>query len=153
MGRLKTKQLVIFSGLTLLSFISCNKEDTITPTKTLEQLLTGKTWKADEIRAQLSNNTASYYKRGTVGTTYDSDSLKFAVNNTGTYYFSGSAYSITWNFSDAGKTKMTLVINQPPTPITIYIENMTISETFLKYAQYFTGPGVTYLASCTRVPN
>ncbi|MBK9571148.1 MAG: hypothetical protein IPO53_15380 [Chitinophagaceae bacterium] len=87
MGRLKTKQLVIFSGLTLLSFISCNKEDTITPTKTLEQLLTGKTWKADEIRAQLSNNTASYYKRGTVGTTYDSDSLKFAVNNTGHLLF------------------------------------------------------------------
>lgn len=135
--------------------ISCKKDNTNTPVpaaKTTEEILTGKTWKADEIRIQLSNNTTQYYKRGVAGTVYDSDSLKFSINNTGTYYYNGSSYTTTWNFTDAGKTKMTVVINQPPTPITIYLENIQLTEAFFRYAQYYTG-AVSYLAACSRIPN
>lgn len=149
------KSTIAFSAILVVFIISCTKETTTTPTpifKTVEQVLTEKTWKADEIRVQQSNNTTQYYKRGVSGTLYDTDSIKFNTNNTGTYYYAGSAYATTWNFTDAAKTKMTVVINQPPTPITIYLENIQLTETYFKYAQYYTG-AVSYLASCTRVPN
>ncbi len=151
---MKTK--IVFLAFCIITVISCNKETTITPTpvviKTTEEILTGKTWKADEIRVQQSNNFTQYYKRGVSGTIYDTDSIKFSMANTGTYYFSGSSYSTTWNFTDAAKTKMTVVINQPPTPITIYLENIQLADTYFKYAQYYTGT-ISYLASCTRLPN
>ena len=146
------KSKAAFIALCVITVISCTKEKNIVITKTTEEILTGKTWKADEIRVQQSNNTTQYYKRGVSGTIYDSDSIKFSTNNTGTYYFSGSSYPTTWNFTDAAKTKMTVVINQPPTPITVYLENIQLTESYFKYAQYYTGV-VSYLASCTRVPN
>ena len=150
------KSAIVFSTIFVILITSCTKETTITPTpvviKTAEEILTGKTWKADEIRVQQSNNTTQYYKRGVSGTIYDSDSIKFNTNNTGTYYFSGSSYATTWNFTDAGKTKMTVVINQPPAPFPVYLENIQLAETYFKYAQYYTGT-ISYLASCTRVPN
>lgn len=147
--------LVIFSFLILL-MAACSKESTDpTPTTaTIEQLLTAKTWKADEIRSQLSNNTTQYYKRGGSSNTvnYDSDSLKFNTNNTGTYYFNGTATSTTWNFINAEKSKMTIIINYTPTPLTINWEYVNVAESTLKYTQYVTGT-VSYLASGTRVPN
>jgi hypothetical protein len=150
------KKKAVFIAFCVITVISCTIEKTITPTsviiKTTEEILTGKTWKADEIRVQLSNNTTQYYKRGISGTLYHSDSIKFNANNTGTYYYSGSAYASTWNFTNSRKTKMTVVINQSPTPITIYLENIQLAETYFKYAQYFIG-AVSYLASCTRVPD
>lgn len=156
----KTIKLVLSAGLAIITIIiynSCKKEETSCPVpetpKTVEQSLTAKTWKADEIRIQQSNNTTQYYKRGLSGTTYDSDSLKFAANNTGTYYYSGSAFPITWNLTDAAKTKMTVVINQPPTPFTVYLENINITDTYFKYSQYYIGSGLNYMASCTRTPN
>ena len=149
------KNKALFVAFCVISLLSCKKETTNNPApvaKTIEEILTGKTWKADEIRVQQSNNTTQYYKRGISGTTYDTDSIKFNTNNTGTYYFSGASYTTTWNFTDAGKTKMTLVINQPPSPITIYLENIQLTDTWFKYAQYYSGT-ISYLASCTRVPN
>lgn len=136
---------------------SCSKDnddDTNTPDKTIEQLLTEKAWKADELRIQLSNNTNTYYKRGGTSNTanYDSDSLRFNTNNTGTYYFSGAQYATTWNFIDADQFKMTIVINYP-TPITVNLENIHITQNFFKYAQYSTNAGVSYLASGTRTQN
>jgi hypothetical protein len=127
---------------------------TTTTTKTVEELLTQRTWKTDEIRSQLSNNTTQYYKRGGSSNTvnYDSDSLKFNVNNTGTYYFGGVATSTTWNFINSEKSKMTIIINYSPTPLTINWEYVNVAETTLKYTQYVTG-GISYLASGTRVPN
>ena len=151
---MKTK-LVIFS-FSILLMAACSKESTDpTPTTaTIEQLLTAKTWKADEIRSQLSNNTTQYYKRGGPSNTvnYDSDSLKFNTNNTGTYYFNGIATSTTWNFINAEKSKMTIIINYTPTPLTINWEYVNVAESTLKYTQYVTG-SVSYLASGTRVPN
>jgi hypothetical protein len=47
---------------------------------------------------------------------------------------------------------MTIVINLPPAPITIFLENIQITGTFFKYAQYFTGT-ISYLVSVTRLSN
>ena len=149
---MKSKTTII--AFCVLAVVSCKKDSTTTPAvKTTEEILTGKTWKADEIRVQLSNNTTTYYKLGVSGTIYDSDSIKFSTNNTGTYYFSGASFATTWNFTDVAKTKMTIIINQPPTPITLYLENIQITELYIKYAQYSSAAGISYLASCTRTPN
>lgn len=136
---------------------SCSKDndDDNTPsTKTPEQLLTEKAWKADEIRIQLSNNTKAYYKRGGSTNTinYDSDSIRFNTNNTGIYYYSGAQYTTTWNFIDADKSKMTIVINYT-TPLTINLENIHITQAFFKYAQYATDVAGSYLAAGTRTQN
>jgi hypothetical protein len=140
-------------GLILLS--SCEKEcpdpETEVP-KTPEELLAAKTWKADEIRLQFSNNTTGYYKRGGSSNTYDSDSLKFNAGNTGIYYYLGAQYSTTWNFIDAAKSKMTLIINYS-TPIQLNLENIHVTKDIFKYVQYTTGSGVNYMSSGTRVPN
>lgn len=156
---------VALFGLIILIFssqTSCKKEtvtETVTDTifqcipKSPETLLTAKTWKADEIRSQLSNGTSQYYKRGggTNTVNFDSDSLKFNSNNTGIYYYSGNQYTTTWNFINSEKSKMTLVINYP-TPLTINIENVTLADTYFIYSQYVTS-GVSYLASGRRLPN
>src|SRR5688572_9565342 len=103
--------LIICLMIVVASCSKDNDDDTNTPDKTIEQLLTEKAWKADELRIQLSNNTNTYYKRGGTSNTanYDSDSLRFNTYNTGTYYFSGAQYATTWNFIDANKFKMTIV--------------------------------------------
>lgn len=148
-------KLVVFSFL-ILVMSACSKELTnpVPTNATIEEMLTAKTWKADEIRAQLSNNTTQYYKRGGSSNTvnYDSDSLKFTANNTGTYYYNGTATAITWNFINSEKSKMTIVINYTPTPLTINWEYVNVTENTLKYTQHVTA-GVSYLASGTRVPN
>ena len=149
-------KLLIFA-LALITISSCEKDSTKpeTPkTKTPEELLTAYTWKADEIRTQLSNNTTTYYKRG--GTTntinYDTDSLKYNIDNTGIYYYLGEQYTTTWNFTNPEKTKLTLVINYT-TPMIVYQENIFIDESHFNYAQYSIKNGVSYLASGRRVPN
>lgn len=139
--------LLLFPGLLAIGSKSCNKDD-----KTPEKLLTQQTWKADEIRIQLSNNRTSFYKRGEVGNTYDSDSLKFNPNNTGIYYYEGESFPITWKFTNAEKSKMYITIDQPPVPHTVYLENIQLTKTSFKYVQYFNG-ALSYLASGTRVPN
>jgi hypothetical protein len=121
-------------------------------TKTIEELLTQHSWKADEIRIQLSNNTTQYYKRGGKDNTvdYDSDVLKFQKNHTGIYYFEGAQFSTTWKFTDAKKTKMTITIDHY-FPIIVHLENIHVTEKYFKYVQYYTGD-ISYLASCTRKP-
>ena len=148
---MKNKLLIITLGL--MTFVSCKKDSTSTTVKTQEELLTSKTWKADEIRVQQSNNITQYYKRGGASNTtnYDSDSLKFNTNNTGIYYYAGSQYTTTWNFLNSEKSKLALIINYP-TPLTINLENVTLAETYFSYSQYVTS-GISYLASGRRLPN
>lgn len=120
----------------------------------IEQILTQKVWKSNEVRTQLGNNTTQYYLRGGGSNTvnYDSDSLKFNSNNTGTYYYLGSQYSTTWNFTDALKTKLTLVVNFG-SQTTLYWENVNIcNSTYLRYTQYTT-TGTTYMSSILRITN
>ena len=145
---------LLTASIGLITFISCKKDCPVEPTpKTQEELLTAKTWKTDEARIQLSNGTAQYYKRGAGGNTvnYDTDSMKLNANNTGTYYYLGMQYTMTWNFTNAEKSKMTLVINYPA-PVTANLENVTLAETYFGYSQYVSS-GVSYLASVRRLPN
>ena len=149
------KQILV--AIVFLLFVSCKKEtvyvDVIPTPKTSEELLTAHTWKTDEVRAQVSNGTTQYYLRGASGNTvnYDSDSIKFTSNNTAAYYYLGSQYSATWNFTNSDKSKMTVVINFP-TAATLYLENVTLGETTFTYSQYITS-SPTYLASVRRTPN
>jgi len=143
--------------VSLIIFSACNKESTPAPTPaplTVEELLTQKTWKADEVRSQFSNNTTTYYKRGGASNSvnYDSDSIKFNTNNTGIYYFNGTINTTTWNFTNPEKTKMVIVINYA-TPLTINWEYVNVVTGSLKYTQYSSFNGLSYLASGTRVPN
>ncbi len=145
--------------ITALLFGACNKRSYPAQTsdalvKSVKQLLTQKTWKADEVRVQQSNDINQFYKRGGLANTtdYDSDSLKFNSNNTGVYYYEGIATPITWKFINSEKTKIKIIIYYSPYPLTINWEYMNITETSLTYTQYVTA-GISYLASGTRTPN
>ena len=155
--------LTVFAlSIALFQMTSCTKSNAQTKTDTVyqcpqgltqTQLLTAHTWKASEIRIQLANNTTEYYLRGGTANSvnYDTDSLKFNSNNSGTYFYMGSQFTTTWNFTDAQQTKMTLVINSP-TIQTFYLENIFLSDTYFCYSQYIIN-GLTYLATGRRTPN
>ena len=149
---MKIKFLAIAFALIVIT--SCSKDSVTTDAPTIEQLLTQKAWKVEEIRAQVSNNTTYYYQRGssTNPVDFNSDSLRFNLDNTGTHYYMGTQYSTTWSFSNTEKSKMTLVINSP-TPETVYLENINITQTYFKYTQYKITPSLSYMASCTRTQN
>ena len=159
---MKTKFLLI--AMVLFIVASCSKDDTVataTPCpviKTSEELLCAHTWRIDEFRQRYnsgaSNGVDIYYKLGGAANTanYDSDSIKFNINNTGVYYSLGSQYTTTWNFVDAAKSKMTLTINYP-TPFVDNLETISLSENYFRYSQYFSFNAVDYLGAGTRTPN
>ena len=106
------------------------------------------------MRIVQSTGTTDYYKRGGVSNTFNgnSDSLRFNLNNTGVFYdFLGATYTMTWNFTNSEKNRMTLVINKP-TPLTVWLENIALAETYFGYSQYASDP-MYYLASANRIPN
>lgn len=147
----------VFAAISLLflvSFIGNKKAetDTVNP-GSKEQLLMMHTWQAEEIRAQLSNNTTGYYRRGGKHNTvdYDFDFLKFNADHSGVYAYNGNSYSITWRFLDSEKTKMELIINYDA-PLEIQLEYINISEKYFTYTQYAKDSGIEYLASGTRTP-
>jgi len=151
---MKSKLSVI--SIALFTLFSCKKDDPITiQAKTPEELLTAKTWKLGEMRVVRSNSgTTDYYKRGGTSNTFngDSDSARFNLNNTGIFYdFLGATYTMTWNFTNSEKTRMIQVINKP-TPVTIMLENISLSDTYFGYSQYASDP-IFYLASANRIPN
>jgi hypothetical protein len=142
------------SFLFLVSFVGNKKAETVIGnTDPKEQLLTKYTWEAEEIRAQLSNNTTAYYKRGSEKNTvdYDFNFLKFNSDHSGVYSFKGDKVSTKWRFLDPEKTKMELIINYP-SPLEIHLEYINISEKYFTYTQYATDSGIEYLASGTRTP-
>lgn len=140
--------------LAICNMNGCKKQSEGQDTeKSSEQLLMGRTWKADEIRVQLSNNTTTYYKRKAAGSLYDSDSLRFTAGGTGSYFYERAEYGMTWAFTDSGKTKMKIIIDQYPVPVTLYLENIHLTASLFQYAQYSSGSGISYLASCSRIPN
>jgi hypothetical protein len=147
---------LLIAVFALLFTASCEK-DTATTTQTVktpEELLTARTWKAEEIRVQQSNNVFVFYNRGGASNTanFDGDSLRFNTNNTGVYYSLGSQTTTTWNFTNAEKTKMALKINYA-TPLNINVENIALSENAFYFSQYYVYAGISYAAYGKRSPN
>lgn len=140
----------------IVLLFSCKKDDTPNPPKkSVEQLLTAKTWKVDELRLNTGGNTTQfYYKRGGSANSgdRDSDSLKFNADKTGLYYYLGSQYTTQWEFTSSDKSKLTLVINYGK-PETVYWENIDVSDDYLRYSQYSLPSSQNYVAIITRVPN
>ena len=122
-------------------------------TKTTENHLTSKTWKTDEIRmVQRNSNKSLYYKRDVFGNDYDADSIKFNTDQTGVYYYNGSQYKTTWSFLDDEKTRLKLTIKmgseQP-----VFLDNVNVTESHFRYAQYDALTAPAYIATCSRIPN
>lgn len=142
--------------LGLMIFASCKKASTTADPVVLtpEQLLTAKTWKADEIRVQQSNNIFIFYTRGgtTNTTNYDADSIKYNANNTGVYYTGGSQITTTWNFTNSEKTKMNLTINYP-TSLNLKVENIYLTANSFSFSQYYTYGGINFVGYGHRIPN
>jgi hypothetical protein len=131
-------------------FISCSKDD-ITATSA-EQILTSGVWKIDEIRFLQSNTQFLYYKRGnTSGNTanYDTESIKFNTDKTGTYIAGGISYTLTWDFADATKNKLLFTIAYS-TPLLVTWENIIYSETDLRYSEYYNRNGNLSMGVATR---
>ncbi|MGN6293013.1 MAG: hypothetical protein ACTHMV_09745 [Chitinophagaceae bacterium] len=144
---------ILFSVLIALSFasISCSKDEkepqTPTPTvKTPEEYLTAKTWLVDEL-TYLQSNTLTNYKRSSGSPAFRNDKLTFKTDGTGKYNNTyNEQFDITWQFSDAEKSKINMVIkgysNGGPaaTNQSIILENVNVKESSLKYTEiYLTG--------------
>ena len=138
---MKNKHYLV--GLIILSFLFYCKKENVTTTLSQEQILTSGIWKIDEIRFLQNNSQILYYKRGnTSGNTanFDTESIKFNSDNTGTYIAGGITYTLTWAFVDAAKTKLAFTISYP-TPLVINWENIVYTETSIQYTEYYNRTG------------
>jgi hypothetical protein len=129
------------------------KHDTvfICPTATPpETILTSSVWIIDEIRF-LESNTLYTYKRGGTGNTanFDTESIKFNANKTGTYIAGGITYSVAWDFVNNDKTKIQYTVSYSPT-LTVRWENIQYSDATIKYTEYYTRNGTTTMSYATR---
>ena len=152
---MKTKLLIAITALLVTFFIaSCEKndDDSPIPEKTPEEILTSRSWRLDEIRF-LQNNAPTYYKRGVTSDPYsfDTESIQFNTDQTGTYKAGGVTYSMTWEFIDQAKTKIEFIINYT-TPLTVNWENIIYSDSSLKYSEYYNRTGTNTLSVATRIP-
>jgi len=113
-------------------------------------LLTSIAWKAEESRI-IEGNNITYYKRGghENSINLDNDLYKFNGDNTGTWAFNGQDYKFTWNYSNAEKTKLKMVI-QYPTPLVVDLENIVINATSFSYTRLQQLNGVNLMAIETR---
>jgi hypothetical protein len=155
--KIKTNLFILCASFFLLN--SCKKDDTTPPAATPEELLTKSLWKIDEIRYAQVNTSGGgasyYYKRGITPNIggLDTESLLFATNNTGTYTYGTTTAPFTWQFTDAGKTKIQWIITYSPTNIlTVNWENVAVTANTLKYGEYFTtSGGITSIGLGTHV--
>lgn len=141
----------LFALVIVFSLLSCSKDDTTPPTLSQEQVLISGIWKIDEIRF-LQSNIFFYYKRGnTSGNTsnFDTESIKFNSDYTGTYIAGGITYAVNWSFTEATKTKITFTIAYP-TPLVVNWENIIYTETSIQYTEYYNRTGNLSLGVATR---
>jgi hypothetical protein len=134
--------------------VSCKKDNSASsqPTKTSEEILTSKTWRLDEIRF-LQGNVVTYYKRGVTSDPYsfNTESIKFNTDKSGTYIAGGITYTMTWDFVDTKKTSLKLIINYT-TPLTVNWENLAFSDSSISYAEYYNRTGNNVFSIATRIP-
>jgi hypothetical protein len=101
------------------------------------------TWKMQECRVD-QNNVITYYNRGAGSTQFDADSIKFKSDFTGVYINSTGTGNFTWSFLDAQKTKLkTFHLN---ISLNVYWENISVSDTALRYTEYYTIPGTSIVS-------
>jgi hypothetical protein len=120
---------------------------------TPEEALTANPWRMKEIRF-LQNNVSYFYKRGATrgnNMNFDKDVVTFKADHTGTYASDNSTYSFIWNFTDAGKTKITMVIAYPD-PLTVHWENITYTGRSLNYTEYYKRDKTNSLGVGCRIP-
>lgn len=135
---------------------SCDKDNDPVPEKSREELLTQHVWKMEEI-TQVENNNLIYYKRGGSSNTnnFDSDKLTLATDGTGTYSpTSIQNFTTTWQFTDAAKTKMDLIINfGGGLIVTLKCTEIELDENrFFCVARFSNASGQPVLASVYRTP-
>ena len=155
------KSLLITAILILSIFLnSCKKDSDNTPAaKTKEEMLTTGIWKIDELRFSQVNTSAGgatyYYKHGITANiaNMDNENIQFQANNTGSYTLGAVTSPLVWSFANSEKTKMQFTITYSPTNIlTVNWENVTVSETALKYSEYYTtSTGITSIGIGTRI--
>jgi hypothetical protein len=157
---MKSRSLLSLVCASIVILFSCKKDsDTTPPSETPEQLLTKSEWKMDEVRYSQVNTanqgTAYYYKKGVTTNVGNLDTyrLVFAANNTGTITLGSTIAPLTWQFTNPEKTKLLWIITYSPTnQQTVNWENIAITSTNIKYAEYFTSnTGITHLGSGTQV--
>jgi hypothetical protein len=104
--------------------------------------LTSTNWKAEESRI-MEGNHVSYYKRGGL------ENSQFNAGNTGAWLFNGQDYKFTWQYANAEKTKIKMIM-QYPTPLVVTLENIVISATIFSYTRLQQANGVNLMAIETR---
>jgi hypothetical protein len=130
------------------------KHDTVVvnpPTLLPEQVLTSSVWIIDEIRF-LENNTLYYYKRdATSGNTanFDTETIKFNANKTGTYVAGGITYNVAWDFVNNDKSRISYTVSYSPT-LTVKWENVTYTDSTIKYTEYYNRNGTYTMGYATR---
>lgn len=156
--------LIILVGASV-SFSSCTKSNaasvTTPKTDTVPDpvtLLTSATWKIQELRWFQVNTSGGgieyYYMRDITSDIGQASTIRMKFNRDGTgSYALGSSLtgSVTWQFTNTEKSKLTWTIayNIGGTQ-TINWENIDLTETRLRYAEYFvTNTGISSLASGT----
>lgn len=153
----------LFYGILMaaLGFLSCSKDNTSAPTApTVDSLLIGKTWKIQSITF-VSNNILYYYTMGASGNTADfsKDAIVFNKDLTGSYTAGVNTYNITWQFTDAEKSKIKYTIlnydkGLPKSGVNLVVtwENVVLTTSTLKYAEIYTNSdGNSVISSAVRI--
>lgn len=114
-------------------------------------LFTNVSWKVEESRI-IDGNNLFYYKRGGDGNSinFDNDFYKFNSDNTGTYFYNGQEYKFDWNYIDAEKKKIKMVILYP-SPLIVNLENIVVTATTLTYTRLQKVNGINLMAIETRI--
>ncbi len=136
-----------------LLFFFTTKENKPLATKTKTELLTAQTWIVKK-SVDMENERYNHYERGANNNTHslDNDELAFANDHSGSYKdITGSAYKLTWTFTNADETEMDVTI-QYPQPVTLHYEMIQLNDSgFSATHSYINGNGNRVLASFQRI--
>ncbi|WP_298739510.1 hypothetical protein [uncultured Chitinophaga sp.] len=150
-----------------VGFVSCTKEnDTITVRDTIKvidtvtvkdtiktvdttvttEILTANSWKIQEIRG-VTGNANVYYKRGNTANTntqnFDNEYITFRADKTGTYVDNnGGQSSLTWDFTNAAHTTLSVTVNFPSGTIAMTWDHLCYRNKSIKYEEFYTSKGV-----------
>jgi hypothetical protein len=158
---------ILSTALIALSLftISCTKDKDPDPTpepvpeKTNEEYLIAKSWRMEEVAYQQGNSTVIRWKRSGGGAEYANDYIKFNTGGVGIYNNTyNQQFETTWVFTDAEKTKVTLVIKKynnggpASTNQTVYLENVNAKDASLRYTEIYVNGTTNVMTSVYRTP-